>query len=135
MFHITDYISKMDTTTHEMLSLMLKAIAQNPKQNEINNQENAKTLLHTKMTLMSHNTVPMLSSLLLGHIHIIHDCKNSESLYIKKVMMPTLKMKYYCDDKLGGLQRFEKCKVRCRIFPCHKRSTKIIVCEAIGNFM
>jgi len=29
----------MDTKTHEMLSLMSKAIAQNPKQNEINNKK------------------------------------------------------------------------------------------------
>jgi len=30
--------------------------------------------------MMPHNTVPMLSSLLLGHIHTIYDCKNSKSL-------------------------------------------------------
>src|SRR5467141_3991875 len=103
MFYITDYISKMDTKTHEMLSLMSKAIAQNPKQNEINNQENAKALQHKCLsqfshqqqlhgqqavhylqgkydTMMPHNTVPMLSSLLFGHIHTIYDCKNSKSL-------------------------------------------------------
>jgi len=44
MFYITDYITKMSTKTHEMLSLMSKANAQNPRQHETTDQVNAKTL-------------------------------------------------------------------------------------------
>jgi len=53
MFYITDYITKMDTKPHEMLSLMSKAIAQNPRQLETTDQGNAKTLLHKCLSQFS----------------------------------------------------------------------------------
>jgi len=52
MFYITDY--KMDIKTHEMLSLMSKAIAQNPGQHETTDQGNAKALLHKILSQFSH---------------------------------------------------------------------------------
>ena len=62
----------MDIKTHEMLSLISKAIAQNPRQHEITDQGNAKTLTQQQIhgqqdvhslrgnddTMMSHTTVP-----------------------------------------------------------------------------
>jgi len=102
MFYITDYITKKDIRTHEMLSLMSKAISQNPRQHETTDQESAKTLLHKCLsqfshqqqihgqqavcylrgnddTMMSHTTVPMLSRLLLGQIHAIYHSKKTKT--------------------------------------------------------
>ena len=57
MFYITDYITKMDTKTHEMLLLMSKAMAQNPRQNEGSDQENTKTLLHKCLSQISQQQI------------------------------------------------------------------------------
>src|SRR5882724_2912052 len=46
MFYITDYITKMDIKTHEMLLLMSKAIARTPIKQGNEDQYNAKNLLH-----------------------------------------------------------------------------------------
>ena len=101
MFYITDYITKMDIKTHEMLSLMSKAIARTPIKQENEDQDNAKNLLHKCLsqfsyqqqihgqkaahylrgkddTMMSHTTVPMLSSLLLSHIRTIYSNKKTQ---------------------------------------------------------
>jgi len=104
MFYITDYITKMDIKTHEMLSLMSKAVARTPIKKENEAQENAKNLLHKCLsqfscqqqihgqqavhylrgkddTMMSHNTVPMLSSLLLSHIRTIYNNKEASQFF------------------------------------------------------
>jgi len=104
MFYITDYITKMDIKTHEMLSLMSKAVARTPIKKENEAQENAKKLLHKCLsqfscqqqihgqqavcylrgkddTMMSHNTVPMLSSLLLSHIRTIYNKKKASQFF------------------------------------------------------
>jgi len=94
MFYITDYITKSDVKTHEMLSLMSKAIAKTSKDTNNSNIHNAKMLLHKCLsqfscqrqihgqqavhylrgkdnTMMSHLTVPMLSSILMNHVHVL----------------------------------------------------------------
>ena len=118
MFYITDYITKMDTKTHEILSLMSKVIAQNPRQHETTDQGSAKTPLHKCLsqfscqqqihcqqvvhylqgnddTMISHTTVPTLSSLLLGQIHAIYNSKKTKtSLNTMKLTMIALKMNH-----------------------------------------
>jgi hypothetical protein len=98
MFYITDYITKMDVKTYEMLSLMSKAVARMPDQGSSTIIDSAKTLLHKCLsqfscqqeihaqqavrylcgkddTMMSHTTVPMLSSTLFSHVR--HTYPNS----------------------------------------------------------
>ena len=92
MFYITDYITKTDLKTHEMLSLMSRTMATMSKHTNNDDIHNAKMLLHRCLsqfsrqqqihgqqaarylrgkddTMMSHLTVPMLSNLLLSHVH------------------------------------------------------------------
>ena len=54
-FYITDYITKMDIKTHEMLSLMSKATATTPIKQENEDQDNAKNLLHKCLSQFSHS--------------------------------------------------------------------------------
>ena len=93
MFYISDYITKMDTKTYEMLSLLSRAVAQVPTDSVVPKSpvDNARILLHKCLSqfsrqqqihaqqaaryirgfgdgIPSHKTVPMMSSLLLSYI-------------------------------------------------------------------
>ncbi len=91
MIYITDYITKMDMRTYEMLTLLSKAIVSNNAAAERGADVSAKTLLHKcitqftkcqqihgqqaawflrlhKDTISSHSTVPMLSGLLMSYV-------------------------------------------------------------------
>jgi len=92
MFYVSDYITKMDVKTYEMLSLLSRAVAGIPVNDTGTSvSENAKRLLHKCLTqfsrqqqihaqqavryilgfsdgVSSHDTVPMLSSLLLAYV-------------------------------------------------------------------
>ena len=93
MFYISDYITKMDTKTYEMLSLLSRAVARVPIDSAVAKSpvDNARILLHKCLSqfsrqqqihaqqaacyiqgfgdgIPSHKTVPMMSSLLLSHI-------------------------------------------------------------------
>ena len=46
MFYITDYITKMDVTTYEMLSLLSRAVSSMPSASDSSAKDRAKTLLH-----------------------------------------------------------------------------------------
>ena len=93
MFYISDYITKMDTKTYEMLSLLSRAVARVPI-NSVGPKspvDNARILLHKCLSqfsrqqqihaqqaaryirgfgdgIPSHKSVPMISSLLLSHV-------------------------------------------------------------------
>jgi hypothetical protein len=90
MFYISDYITKMDTKTYEMLSLLSRAVSRIPISHaDQSPSSTAKTLLHKCLSqftrqqqihaqqaaryirglgdgIPSHTTVPMLSSLLIS---------------------------------------------------------------------
>jgi len=89
MFYITDYITKMDCKTYEMLSLLSQAVSHMPDTSNSSPTNAAKTLLHKCLSqftqqqqihaqqavqylcgfgdeISSHETVPMLSSCLLS---------------------------------------------------------------------
>lgn len=93
MFYISDYITKMDTKTYEMLSLLSRAVARVPTDSVCPKSpvDNARILLHKCLSqfshqqqihaqqaahyirgfgdgIPSHKTVPMMSSLLLSYI-------------------------------------------------------------------
>ena len=91
MFYITDYITKMDVKTYQVLTLLSRAVAQLPFQENSSSSEQAKKLLHkclaqfTKQQqihaqqaarylrgfgdgIKSHNTIPMMSNLLLEYL-------------------------------------------------------------------
>ena len=91
MFYITDYITKMDCKTYEMLSLLSRAVSQIPNISGTSPNDAAKTLLHKCVSqftcqqqkhaqqavrylhgfgdgISSHKTVPMMSSLLLSFL-------------------------------------------------------------------
>jgi hypothetical protein len=93
MFYITDYITKSDLKTHEMLSLLSRAIAnlgessedhespltrlkrllhkclsQFTRQQQIHAQQAARYLRGLNDSIPSHETVPMLSALLIAYI-------------------------------------------------------------------
>ena len=95
MFYITDYITKMDIKTYEMLSLMSRAVISVSSTQMSSNIDHAKTLLHKCLSqfsrqqqvhgqqavrylrglddaMMSHKTIPMLSNLLLLHIRSVY---------------------------------------------------------------
>jgi ATP-dependent exoDNAse (exonuclease V) alpha subunit len=95
MFYITDYITKMDIKTYEMLSLMSRAVsnmsdlqnsstkdhakvllhkclAQFSRQQQIHAQQAARYLRGHKDGIPSHDTIPMLSSLLLNFIQSLY---------------------------------------------------------------
>jgi hypothetical protein len=93
MFYISDYITKMDVKTYEVLSLLLRAVAHVPDPTPVGSTdvENVKTLLHKCLSqfrrqqqihaqqaacyiqgfddsISSHRTIPMLSSVLLAYV-------------------------------------------------------------------
>ena len=93
MFYITDYITKSDLKTHEMLSLLSRAVAnlgissddresaltrskrllhkclsQFTRQQQIHAQQAARYLRGLNDSIPSHETVPMLSALLIAHV-------------------------------------------------------------------
>ena len=91
MCYITDYITKMDMKTYQMLSLLSRAVASVPQQSEIPIRQKGRTLLHKCLTqftrqqqihaqqaarylrgnddtISSHKTTPMMSALLLDFV-------------------------------------------------------------------
>ena len=93
MFYITDYITKSDLKTHEMLSLLSRAVVnigdsadsnENPvdqskrllhkclsqftRQQQIHAQQAARYLRGLNDSIPSHKTVPMLSALLISYV-------------------------------------------------------------------
>jgi len=96
MFYISDYITKMDMKTYEVLTLLSRAVVRMPDvQVGSTSAGSAKTLLHKCLSqftqqqqihaqqavryiqgfgdsISSHLTVPMLSSLLLAYVHECH---------------------------------------------------------------
>ena len=93
MFYITDYITKMDVKTHQMLSLLSCAViqAQTTYKEDASVFESAKTLLHKCLSqfscqqqihaqqtahylcgmddmIPSHKTIPMMSALLISYV-------------------------------------------------------------------
>jgi len=91
MFYITDYITKMDCKTYEMLTLLSRAVSQMPNTSNTSPTDAAKTLLHKCLSqftrqqqihaqqavrylrglgdqICSHKTIPMLSSILLPFV-------------------------------------------------------------------
>ncbi|KAG8929439.1 hypothetical protein FRC01_004338 [Tulasnella sp. 417] len=91
MFYITDYITKMDVKTYEMLSLLSCTVASVSEDPNLSPKDNAKRLLHRCLSqftrqqqihaqqavryirelgdsYQSHATVPMLSSALIAHV-------------------------------------------------------------------
>jgi hypothetical protein len=92
MFYISDYITKMNVRTYEMLSLMSRALSNMPDIANSSTKDHAKILLHKCLaqfchqqqihaqqsahylrglddSISSHNTTPMLTLLLLNHIY------------------------------------------------------------------
>lgn len=93
MFYITDYITKMDLKTYEMLSLLSRAVSQMPevtpgssvvnnakkllhkcfsqftKQQQIHAQQAARYIRGFGDGIPSHQTVPMLSGLLMAYVN------------------------------------------------------------------
>lgn len=103
MFYITDYITKMDLKTYQMLSLLSRAVASlnssSEKSLHSNAVDSAKALLHRCLsqfarqqqvhaqqaahylcghddTIPSHKTIPMMSSLLLSHVKETVPCNS-----------------------------------------------------------
>ena len=93
MFYITDYITKMDVKTYQVLTLLSRAVAQLPIQKDSSSSEHARKLLHkclaqfTKQQqihaqqaarylrgfgdgIKSHDTVLMMSNLLLEYLSL-----------------------------------------------------------------
>ena len=91
MFYITDYITKMDLKTYEVLSLLSRAVAKIPMVEGKSSVESAKTLLHKCLSqftrqqqihaqqairyirgfgdgISSHETTPMMSGMLLAFV-------------------------------------------------------------------
>jgi hypothetical protein len=105
MFYITDYITKMDCKTYEMLSLLSRVVSQMPDVVNSSPTDGAKMLLHKCISqftrqqqihaqqavrylrgfgdgISSHKTVPMMSALLLSFTkkNLQPDISSSESL-------------------------------------------------------
>jgi hypothetical protein len=105
MFYISDYITKMDLKTYEVLSLLSCAVARIPESTSATSvTDSAKTLLHKCLSqfsrqqqihaqqaaryiqgfndsISSHTTVPMLSSILLAYIkdhYLLSEQKTNE---------------------------------------------------------
>lgn len=91
MFYITDYMTKMTLNTYETLSLMSNAVAQTANADSLQPLAAARTLLHKCIsqfmrqqqihaqqaaryirgfddTISSHNTIPMMSAMLLSFV-------------------------------------------------------------------
>ena len=95
MFYISDYITKMDVKTYEMLSLLSRAVSAMPaacdspakdraklllhkclaqfsKQQQIHAQQAARYLRGHQDSISSHDTTPMVSGLLLDFLRMQH---------------------------------------------------------------
>ena len=91
MCYITDYITKMEMKTYQILSLLSRATASVPEEPEVSLRERGRQLLHKCLTqftrqqqihaqqaarylrgyndtISSHNTIPLMSGLLLDFI-------------------------------------------------------------------
>jgi hypothetical protein len=91
MCYITDYITKMDLKTYQMLTLLSRAVASIPQESEHSVKKKGRTLLHKCLaqftrqqqihaqqaarylrgkddTISSHDTTPMMSGLLLDFV-------------------------------------------------------------------
>ena len=91
MYYITDYITKMDVKTYEMLSLLSRAVASMPSDHELPPRQHARLLLHRclaqfsrqqqihaqqaarylrgkKDSISSHESTPMMTGLLLDFL-------------------------------------------------------------------
>ena len=106
MFYITDYITKMDLKTYEVLTLLSRAVAAMPSNLGEPNCDRAKTLLHKCIaqftrqqqihaqqaarylrgfddSIKSHETVPMMSNLLMDFVtkEMWHtNCSNTDCI-------------------------------------------------------
>ena len=107
MCYITDYITKMDMKTYQILSLLSRAVASVPQESEIPVRQRGRTLLHKCLTqftrqqqihaqqaarylrgnddtITSHETTPMMSALLLDfvqteyHLTLVENVENDE---------------------------------------------------------
>ena len=99
-FYITDYITKMGPKTYEMLSLLSKAVSNMPPIDDCSASAKAKILLHKCLSqftrqqqihgqqaaryirgkgdgMSSHNTRPMMSSILVSNVKSIYVPQNS----------------------------------------------------------
>ena len=104
MFYITDYITKMDCKTYEVLSLLSRVVSRMPDIVNSSPTDSAKNLLHRCIsqftrqqqihaqqavrylrgfddTISSHKTVPMMSSLLLSFINA--NLQNPQSVTVE----------------------------------------------------
>ena len=103
MFYITDYITKMDAKTYEMLSHLSRAVSSMPDMSTTSPIENAKTLLHKCLaqftrqqqihiqqaaryirrqgdSMSSHSTKPMMSAILVSNVKSIYMSSNSSAI-------------------------------------------------------
>jgi hypothetical protein len=158
MFYITDYITKMDIKTYEMLSLMSRAVSNMPVLENSEAKDHAKMLLHKCLAqfsrqqqihaqqaarylcghgdgIPSHLTVPMLSSLLINHVHSLYsvginndgvnDCNDgddddddTEHTTIRIAVTPEGKLQesnqihdyYYRDEGLRHMNFYDFCR-------------------------
>jgi hypothetical protein len=118
MFYISDYITKMDTKTYEMLSLLSRAVSAIPpthdspakdqvkmllhkclaqflKQQQIHAQQAARYLHGHRDSISSHDTVPMMSSLLVDFLYSqykIDDDDFDQDLHEDDIEHSTLKI-------------------------------------------
>ena len=104
MFYITDYITKMDMKTYEVLSLLSRAVAKIPMVDSKSSVDNAKVLLHKCLSQFTrqqqihaqqavcyirgfgdgislYDTVPMMSGILLAYVREVYtDSQEGEVL-------------------------------------------------------
>ncbi|KAG1734452.1 uncharacterized protein EDB91DRAFT_1250974 [Suillus paluster] len=157
MFYISDYITKMDVKTYEVLSLLSRAVARIPKQivHQGNVVDHGKALLHKCLSQFnwqqqvhaqqaaryiqgfddstcSHQTVPMMSSLLLAYVHEQyircdtmtpddHDDDEVEQVQLqiatdkdgKLVEANQIHHYLYCSDALAQMSFYDFCHCVC----------------------
>jgi hypothetical protein len=100
-FYITDYITKLGPKTYEMLSLLSKAVSNMPTTDDCSASAKAKILLHKCLSqfsrqqqihgqqaaryiwgkgdgMSSHNTKPMMSSILISNVKSIYVPQTSQ---------------------------------------------------------
>jgi hypothetical protein len=124
MFYITDYITKMDLKTYEMLSLLScavssmptdcesplrvraqsllhKCLAQFSRQQQIHAQQAARYLCGLGDSISSHNTTPMMSGLLLHFLQSEYKLTTQEETNIDEdIEQPHLKIQTDREGKL-----------------------------------
>ena len=126
MFYITDYITKMDVKTYEMLSLLSRAVSSVPSASDSPAKDRAKTLLHKCLaqfsrqqqihaqqaarylrghgdSISSHKTVPMLTGLLLNFLQTEYGLgsdENDEDADDSDVEQCSLKIQTDCHGRL-----------------------------------